>query len=53
QTETGKTLITSKANKQEHGYGIPNIRRIVEKYSGMFRIESEQQKFKVKLFLPK
>ena len=53
QTETGKTLITSKANKQEHGYGIPNIRRIVEKYSGMFRIESEQQKFKVKIFLPK
>ena len=53
QTETGKTLITSKANKQEHGSGIPNIRRIVEKYSGMFRIESEQQKFKVKIFLPK
>jgi len=44
---------TSKANRQEHGYGLQNIRRIVEKYSGIFRIETSDQRFKVKIFLPK
>ena len=53
QTEKGKSLVTSKANKQEHGYGIQNIQRTVDKYSGIFRIESEKKKFKVKIFLPK
>lgn len=53
KTEKNKLFVTSKANKQEHGYGLHNIRRTVEKYSGIFRIESEEQKFKVKIFLPK
>ena len=53
QIEKNKLFVTSKANKQEHGYGLQNIRRTVEKYSGIFRIESEEQKFKVKIFLPK
>ena len=52
-TEKNRLLITSKANKQEHGYGLQNMRRTVEKYSGIFRIETEEQKFKVKIFLPK
>ena len=53
ETEKNSLFITSKANKQEHGYGLQNMRRTVEKYSGIFRIETEEQKFKVKIFLPK
>lgn len=52
-TEKNNLFVTSKANKQEHGYGLQNIQRTVEKYSGIFRIETEEQKFKVKIFLPK
>ena len=38
----GEELVTSKADKKLHGYGIQSIRRIVEKYHG--EVEVTEQK---------
>lgn len=38
-------LKTTKANKKQHGYGVKNIRSIVEKLGGMMRYFEEQDMF--------
>ena len=45
-------LETTKNEKEKHGFGIKNIKSIVEKYEGNFQIEVENQLFRVKIFLP-
>lgn len=35
----GDSISTSKNDKANHGYGIANIRKVVDKYSGYFNIE--------------
>lgn len=42
--ENNKNLITTKKEKRVHGYGIKNVRDIVEKYQGQlsYRMQSEE-----------
>ena len=42
-------ILSSKPDVQNHGYGIPAIRRIVEKHYGMFKISSNDGCFTVKV----
>lgn len=44
--------LTTKADKDYHGYGMLSIRRIVEKYSGNFEISAEDQLFQIDIMLP-
>ncbi|WP_425449766.1 sensor histidine kinase [Dethiothermospora halolimnae] len=43
---------TTKEDKENHGYGLSNIRYIVEKYNGILRIETKNKQFKVNIALP-
>lgn len=43
---------TTKEDKRNHGIGLMNIKETVEKNKGMFRWESTEQEFKVKVILP-
>lgn len=45
-------IITHKADKLHHGYGLTSIRTAVEKYGGSFRIYSKNSIFKVVVMLP-
>lgn len=36
---------TSKKNKQEHGYGLINIRKVAQKYHGDVAVQSENERF--------
>ena len=45
-------LRTTKADKENHGLGLKNIKSIVQKYEGNFQIEIEKQIFRVKIYLP-
>lgn len=47
-----KELRTTKADKEKHGFGLKNIKSIVNKYEGNFQIEVEHQIFRVKIYLP-
>jgi len=38
-------LVTNKKNKQEHGFGLKNVRKIVEKYDGMLKCFSDGDMF--------
>lgn len=40
-----KTLKTTKRNYQEHGFGMKNIKRIVEKYDGMIKCFTDNEMF--------
>lgn len=44
--------VTTKEDKNYHGYGMLSIRRIVEKYSGNFSISAEDQLFQIDIMLP-
>lgn len=45
-------LATSKANLNDHGFGIISIRRIVEKYDGAMKISSEGDVFNLDILIP-
>lgn len=38
-------------NDDGHGYGIKNIRNIVEKYDGIYKLETSKNTFKAKIFI--
>ena len=40
-----KNLKTSKANKMEHGFGMKNVKKIVNKYDGMIKCFTDRQMF--------
>lgn len=44
-------FLTTKNNKEEHGYGIDIIKKIVKKYCGLFEIQEEEQRFIVTIIL--
>lgn len=44
-------LLTSKADKDIHGYGIKNIRQIVEQYNGMMSAAMNQDRFSLIVML--
>ena len=46
QIQNGK-IISSKKNKENHGFGIENVRECVEKNHGYTKIEAEESKFRV------
>lgn len=39
------SLQTSKANRQQHGFGIKNMRKVVEKYQGMIEFYERDSQF--------
>lgn len=43
---------TSKSDKQLHGFGLNNIKKVVEKYQGDYKIKAEEGKFILYLLLP-
>lgn len=43
---------TTKGDKSEHGYGIPSIREIVERYDGVLDIETKQGIFLLSILIP-
>jgi len=53
QYENGK-IVSAKADKEEHGYGLKNIEKTVEKYDGCMEIHHENGVFTVELlfFIP-
>lgn len=44
-------IVTSKVDSSNHGFGLKNIERIVEKYSGYMQINPDNNKFKVDILL--
>ena len=40
-------LVTSKSDKEEHGFGLQNISKIVEKYKGSLDVKAEDGMFVV------
>lgn len=47
--KNGDTYKTTKHDKEEHGYGISNIKKIMDKYNGMLLISDENNLFSVKI----
>ena len=48
----GKNLITTKNNKDYHGYGVKSIRKTVEKYEGTVTIRTEDGWFLLSIMFP-
>lgn len=44
-------VVTTKKDKPAHGFGIPNMQRIVKKYNGMLRFLSEEGMFHLEAML--
>ena len=44
--------VTTKAQKEEHGYGTRSIREIAEKYNGQMSVKVEQNIFTLNIMLP-
>lgn len=44
--------LTTKDDKDYHGYGMLSIRHIVEKYGGNFEISTEDRLFQIDIMLP-
>lgn len=43
---------TRKRNRNDHGYGIENVREKVQKYGGILLFEQEGNELRVKVSLP-
>jgi hypothetical protein len=48
---TGSKIVTSKKNSELHGYGLKNVKRIVNKYNGVFDVKFNNNRFNVKVML--
>lgn len=48
----GELPPTSKRDRENHGYGLRNIRRTVEKYHGEMHCEAQQGEFELTLLFP-
>ena len=48
----GKELLTTKNNKDYHGYGVKSIRKTVEKYDGTVTIRTEDGWFLLSILFP-
>jgi signal transduction histidine kinase len=48
----GKDLLTTKNNKDYHGYGVKSIRKTVEKYVGTVTFRTEDRWFLLSILLP-
>ena len=45
-------IVTSKADKENHGIGIRNVKETVEKNGGIFKINIDQGEFMAKVAIP-
>lgn len=43
--------VTTKADREGHGYGLKNVAKIVKKYDGIFEIREEGDRFTVEIVL--
>lgn len=50
--ETVSTRQTTKADRFAHGFGLPNIRKAVQKYDGQCSTSSEGGEFSLKVIIP-
>lgn len=48
----GHRLLTRKSERESHGYGLENIRRVAEKYNGTAAYEAQGQVFSLNIILP-
>jgi hypothetical protein len=48
----GEDYVTTKADKDSHGYGIKSIRQVAEKYHGTVVISTENSWFYLKILIP-
>lgn len=44
--------LTTKRNRQEHGYGMKSIRYIAEKYGGTITVDAKNQVFTLQILIP-
>ncbi len=44
-------IISTKSERKDHGIGLENVRRVVEKYGGEVEIEHDEKLFKVRVVL--
>lgn len=49
---SGQTLMTTKEDKEHHGYGMKSIALLVEKYGGHHKIETKENLFALDILLP-
>ncbi|WP_435412066.1 ATP-binding protein [Pseudoflavonifractor intestinihominis] len=49
---SGQTLMTTKEDKEHHGYGMKSIALLVEKYGGHHKIETQENLFALDILLP-
>jgi sensor histidine kinase regulating citrate/malate metabolism len=52
QTDSGGSILTSKKDSQNHGYGLKGISQIVEKYDGALHIDTDDGLFTLSIILP-
>lgn len=45
--QTDENFVSKKKDGVLHGYGMKNIRDIVEQYNGMFQCKSQEDRFEV------
>ena len=45
------TIVSTKKERDSHGYGIKNVRTALEKYNGVLRLEHNQTEFTAKVIL--
>lgn len=50
--ESDGEMITTKPDKDNHGFGLKSIKRVVDSYHGILEINGEDNLFKVKIALP-
>ena len=53
-TEPGNHLVegTTKKDRFTHGFGIPNIKKAVEKYGGQCSFQQEERMYRLKILIP-
>lgn len=44
--------MTTKHDRQEHGYGMKSIRHIAEKYGGTITVDAKDQIFTLQILIP-
>ena len=49
----GKLLLTRKRDPENHGFGLANIRRTVEKYEGEMNWHADEEEFTLTLLFPR
>ena len=49
--KAGELLVTSKSNREFHGYGVNNMRSVVEKYDGEIIWEYGDGRFVVSIII--